>query len=56
MKLIDMNELENRLEVLLENLNIDDDAIEEIFAVIEDMPYLDAIKLTNGDLKGKWVK
>ena len=54
MKLISRNELENRLEGLFESLDISEDAREEIFAVIEDMPYLDAVKLTNGDLVGRW--
>ena len=50
MKLIERTELENRLEAL----DIDEEILEEIFDTIEDMPYLDAVKLTNGDLKGTW--
>ena len=56
MKLISRNELENRLEYLFEKLGIDADAAEEIYAEIEDLPYLDAVKLTNGNLKGTWCK
>jgi len=56
MKLINRNELESRLSGLAEELDIDADIMEEIYIVIEDMPYLDAIKLTNGDLKGSWHK
>lgn len=52
MKLIDRTELENRLEAL----EIDEEILEEVLDMIEDMPYLDAIKLTNGDLKGKWCE
>lgn len=54
MKLINRNELESRLEALFEELGISQDDAEEIYAEIEDMPYLDAIKLANGDLKGEW--
>ena len=54
MKLINRNELENRLEYLFEKLGIDADDAEEIYAQIEDLPYLDAVKLTNGNLKGTW--
>lgn len=54
MKLINRNELESRLGGLAEELNIDADIMEEIYAEIEDMPYLDAVKLTNGNLKGTW--
>ena len=54
MKLINRNELEKRLSGLAEEFDIDVDIMEEIYAIIEDMPYLDAIKLTNGDLKGTW--
>lgn len=54
MKLINRNELENRLQGLTEEIGIDEDIMEEIYAVIEDMPYLDAVKLTNGNLKGTW--
>lgn len=50
MKLIDRNELANRLEAL----DIDEEILNEIFDTIDDMPYLDAVKLANGDLKGKW--
>ena len=50
MKLIDRNELANRLDAL----DINEEVLEEIFDVIEDMPYLDVIKLANGDLKGEW--
>ncbi len=50
MKLINRNELINRITCL----EIDEDAIEEVLDIIEDMPYLDAIKLSNGDLKGEW--
>ena len=50
MKLVDRTELENRLEAL----DIDEEILGEIFDIIEDMPYLDAIKLANGDLKGEW--
>lgn len=56
MKLINRNELENRLEALFENLGISEEDTEEIFAEIEDMPYLNAIKLANGDLKGEWYE
>lgn len=56
MKLINRNELENRLMCLFEDLNLDADIQEEIFAEIEDMPYLDAIKLTNGNLRGHWCE
>ena len=56
MKLINRNELENRLVCLLEGLNVDTDIAEEIFAEIEDMPYLDAVKLSNGNLKGVWCE
>lgn len=52
MKLIDRTELENRLEAL----EIDEGILEEVLDMIEDMPYLDAIKLANGDLKGKWCE
>lgn len=52
MKLIDRNELANRLEAL----DIDEEILNEIFDTIDDMPYLDAVKLTNGDLKGKWCE
>lgn len=52
MKLIDRTELENRLEAL----EIDEEILEEVLDLIEDMPYLDAIKLANGDLKGKWCE
>ena len=54
MKLIDRYELENRLSALLDKLDVDVDIIENILDEIEDMPYLDVIKLKNGDLKGKW--
>ena len=54
MKLINRNELENRLEYVFEQIGISEDDAEEIYAVIEDLPYLDAIKLENGDLKGEW--
>lgn len=50
MKLIDRNELANRLEAL----DIDEEILNEIFDIIDDMPYLHAIKLANGDLKGMW--
>ena len=50
MKLINRNELINRITCL----DIDEDIIEEVLDTIEDMPYLDAIKLANGDLKGEW--
>lgn len=56
MKLINRNELEGRLEVLFENLGISEEDAEEIYAEIEDMPYLDAVKLENGDLKGTWIE
>ena len=56
MKLINRNELENRLMCLFEDLNLDADIQEEIFAKIEDMPYLDTIKLTNGNLQGHWCE
>ena len=56
MKLVNRNELENRLEILFEKLGISEEDAEEIYAEIEDMPYLDAIKLANGDLKGEWRK
>lgn len=49
-KLVDRTELENRLEAL----DIDRDILEEVLDVIEDMPYLEAIKMKNGDLKGEW--
>ena len=52
MKLIDRTELENRLEAL----EIDEEILEEVLDLIEDMPYLDVIKLANGDLKGKWCE
>ena len=52
MKLIDRTELENRLEAL----EIDEGILEEVLDMTEDMPYLDAIKLANGDLKGKWCE
>lgn len=50
MKLINRNELENRLQ----GLDISEDILEEILDTIEDMPYLDCVKLANGDLKGNW--
>ena len=50
MKLINRNELINRIMCL----EIDEDIIEEVLDAIEDLPYLDAIKLTNGDLQGTW--
>ena len=52
MKLIDRTELENRLEAL----KIDEEILKEVLDLIEDMPYLDAIKLANGDLNGKWCE
>lgn len=54
MKLINREELENRLASLIEESN--EDIIEEIFEIIEDMPYLNVIKLTNGDLRGNWCE
>ena len=56
MKLINRNELQNRLVCLFEKLDINEDDAEEIYAEIEEMPYLDAVKLKNGDLKGRWCK
>ena len=52
MKLIDRTELENRLGAL----EIDEEILEEVLDVIEDMPYLDVVKLSNGDLKGEWYE
>jgi len=52
MKLINRNELINRIICL----EIDEDIIEEVLDIIEDMPYLDAVKLANGDLKGTWCE
>lgn len=54
MKLVNRNELVNRLEALFEKLGIDEDTADEIFNEIEDMPYLDVVKMNNGDLRGTW--
>lgn len=54
MKLINREELENRLSSLIEESN--ENLIEEIFDIIEDMPYLNTIELTNGDLRGNWYE
>lgn len=56
MKLINIDELENRLDALFEKLELDNEIKEEVFAEIEDMPYLDCIKTKSGNLKGEWHK
>ena len=53
MKLINRNELENRLEYLFEKLGIDADDAEEIYAEIEDLPYLSSSSFVEQKVKSK---
>lgn len=58
MKLIDRNELENRLSAKLDSVvlipELSSDPKTLIMDIIEDMPYLDCIKTSHNELIGNW--
>lgn len=56
MKLIDRNELENRLSAQLDSVipELSSDAVAFIMDIIEDMPYLDCIKTSHNELIENW--